>query len=261
MNKQKLLLLCGLLSIIFLVTACTPAKKPETRVVPEIGEEITPTDNDKYKRGHNIPGKLYWAGSAHDKKIALTFDDGPENDWTPKILAILKEKDIKATFFVIGRQAQVYPDMLKKIDEEGHIIGNHTFDHADLTKLDAPSVTKEIVECALAINRIIGKTPTLVLPPFGFHNEIADTAIYSRNNKIILWSLDTDDWQGPDAATVKERIVPKMKNGYIVLQHNGVNPHLGGSVEALPIMIEELKKQGYAFVTIPELLELQPYEK
>ncbi|SFL99129.1 polysaccharide deacetylase family protein [Pelosinus propionicus] len=260
MNKQKRLLICFLLSIIFLVTSCTPAKKPETQVNPEMRQETIPADMDKYKRGHNIPGKLYWAGSAQDKKIALTFDDGPENEWTPKILAILKEQQVKATFFVIGRQAQAYPEMVRKIDENGHIIGNHTFDHADLTKLNAPSVKNEIAECALVINRIIGKTPALVRPPFGFHNEIADTAIYSRNNKIILWSLDTDDWQGPNAATIKERVIPKVKNGYIILQHNGVNPHLGGSVEALPVIIEELKKQGYTFVTIAELLEVQPYE-
>jgi peptidoglycan/xylan/chitin deacetylase (PgdA/CDA1 family) len=263
MNKKKIILLCGLLSIIFLVTACAPAKKPETQVIPvpqREGETASGGDTNKYRRGHNIPGKLYWAGSAEDKKVALTFDDGPENFWTPKVLEILKEKQVKATFFVIGKQAQAYPNMLRKIDAEGHIIGNHTLDHADLTKLDAPAVTKEIAECAAIINHIMGKNPKLVRPPFGFHNEKVDSVIYSRDNMIILWSLDTDDWQGLDSASVQKRVLPKMKNGYIVLQHNGVNPRLGGSVEALPIMIEELKKQGYTFVTIPELLQIQPYE-
>lgn len=260
---MKKILLCSLLIVVFLLTSCTPAKKPETEVVPvpQIeGEAASDKDNNKYKRGHNIPGKLYWAGSAQDKKVALTFDDGPENVWTPKILEILKEKHVKATFFVIGKQAQAYPDMLRKIDAEGHIIGNHTMDHADLTKLNAPAVTKEIAECAAVINNIIGKTPKLVRPPFGFHNEIVDTVIYSRKNMIILWSLDTDDWQGLDSATVQDRVLPKMKNGFIVLQHDGVNPHLGGSLEALSVMIEKLEKQGYTFVTIPELLEIQPYE-
>jgi peptidoglycan/xylan/chitin deacetylase (PgdA/CDA1 family) len=263
MNKKNMLLLCGLLIVIILMTSCTPAKKPETELVPvpqAVGEASSGGDTNKYKRGHNIPGKLYWAGSAQDKKVALTFDDGPENDWTPKILAVLKEKQVKATFFVIGQQAKAYPDMLRKIDAEGHIIGNHTFDHTDLTKLDAPAVTKEIEECASLIHSIIGKTPKLVRPPYGFHNDIVDTVIYSRNNMIILWSLDTDDWQGLDSKTVQDRVLPKMKNGFIVLQHDGVNPHLGGSLEALPVMIDELKKQGYTFVTIPELVEIQPYE-
>lgn len=266
-KKNNLFFLCGLLVIIFFMTSCTPAKKPETQSVPvpqTVGEAASgndaSTDTNKYKRGHNIPGKLYWAGSAQDKKVALTFDDGPENEWTPKILAVLKEKHVKATFFVIGQQAQAYPDMLRKIDAEGHIIGNHTLDHVDLTKLDAPGVTKEITECAAIINKIIGKTPKLVRPPYGFHNDIVDNVIYSRHNMIILWSLDTDDWQGLDAKTVQDRVVPKMKNGFIVLQHDGVNPHLGGSLEALPVMIDELKKQGYTFVTIPELVEIQPYE-
>jgi peptidoglycan/xylan/chitin deacetylase (PgdA/CDA1 family) len=108
MKKEKFTMLCSLLIVIFLLTSCTPAKKPETELVPApqtLGEAASGNDTNKYKRGHNIPGKLYWAGSAQDKKVALTFDDGPENDWTPKILAILKEKHVNATFFVIGKQA------------------------------------------------------------------------------------------------------------------------------------------------------------
>ena len=215
---------------------------------------------NRYKRGHNLPGRLYWAGSIQDKEVALTFDDGPEENWTPKILDILKQKNIKATFFVIGKQAQKYPEMLRKIDAEGHVIGDHTFDHVDLTKLDTQRVDQEIEKCALEIHEIIGKTPKLVRPPFGFHNEVVDNVVYSKDRIIVLWSLDTEDWTGLDAETIKARILPKMQNGFIILQHDGENPKMGGSVQALPDIIDGLKAQGYTFVTVPELLDIEPYQ-
>ncbi|MDR3561627.1 MAG: polysaccharide deacetylase family protein [Negativicutes bacterium] len=214
---------------------------------------------DPFKRGSNITGKLYWAGRADQTKMALTFDDGPEEDWTPKILDILKEKNVKATFFLIGHQAQKYPDMVKRIAAEGHVIGNHTYDHADLTKLRPEIVSQEIDKCSDVVEKIIGHRPRLVRPPFGFHNPAADEVIYSKNDIIVLWSVDPEDWKGLDAHTVKTRILGKARNGFISLQHDGVNLHLTGSVEALPDIIDGLRAQGYTLVTIPELLEQQPY--
>jgi peptidoglycan-N-acetylglucosamine deacetylase len=222
--------------------------------------EVPRTAENRYKRGHNIPGKLYWAGSIQDKAVALTFDDGPDGEWTPKILDILQQKKVKATFFVIGKQAREYPDMLRRIYADGHVIGDHTLDHVDLTKLDAQQVDQEIEQCSFIIHEIIGKTPRLVRPPFGFHNATVDNTIYSKDRIIVLWSLDTEDWTGLDAATVKARVLPKMQNGFIVLQHDGVNPKLGGSVQALPDIIDGLKAQGYTFVTISELLDTEPYQ-
>lgn len=222
--------------------------------------QISQSYETRYKRGHNIPGKLYWAGSIQDKEVALTFDDGPEAVWTPKVLEILKQKNVKATFFVIGKQAQKYPEILQQINSEGHIIGDHTLNHVDLTKLDAAQVNQEIEECAIIIHEIIGKKPRLVRPPFGFHNPTADNVVYSKGRIIVLWSLDTEDWTGLDAEKIKARVLPKMQNGFIILQHAGENPKLGGSVQALPDIIDELKAQGYTFVTIPELLETDPYE-
>ncbi|MBP2658252.1 MAG: polysaccharide deacetylase [Firmicutes bacterium] len=253
MRKNKLRYLIGFIVVIIIsfFIMYNHYKKPEI---------VTPSDGNRYNRGHNIPGKLYWAGSDQDKMVALTFDDGPEEYWTPKILDILKEKNVKATFFVIGQQAKKYPEMLRRINSEGHVIGDHTFDHVDLRKLDAQEADKEIEKCAILIHEIIGKTPSLVRPPFGFHNATVDNVIYSKNEIIILWSLDTEDWTGLDAETVKARVLPKMQNGFIVLQHDGDNPKLGGSVQALPDIIDGLKAQGYIFVTVAELLNIQPYQ-
>lgn len=252
MGKKKNFYILGLI----VVVVCSLFVYYHFNKLPEVTQSV----ENRYKRGHNIPGKLYWAGSAQDKMVALTFDDGPEEEWTPKILDILKQKNVKATFFVIGSQAQKYPEMLRRINAEGHVIGDHTFDHVDLTKLDAPQVDQEIEKCAFVIHEIVGKIPRLVRPPFGFHNATVDDVVYSKDRIIVLWSLDTEDWTGLDAATVKDRILPKMKNGFIVLQHDGDNPKLGGSVQALPDIIDGLKAQGYTFVTIPELLDTEPYQ-
>jgi peptidoglycan/xylan/chitin deacetylase (PgdA/CDA1 family) len=258
MNKKMVLpLLCLLLPLIF-IAACTPYRKPEA--APPQPEPTPLADHSEFNRGHNIPRKLYWAGSAQDKKVALTFDDGPENYWTPKILEVLQKKKVKATFFVIGKQVQSYPEVLRQIYAQGHIIGNHTLNHADLTKMSSQEVEKELADCDTIINGIIGKSPRLVRPPFGFHNTIVDDTIYSKNQIIVLWSVDTEDWQGLAAKTIKDRVLPKMKNGYIVLQHDGVNPHLQGSLEALPDIIDGLRSLGFEFVTIPELLRTEPYQ-
>lgn len=251
MEKKLIYLIGSLLVLLFSFATYYPFMKPPQN------KQIT---QNRYVRGHNIPGKLYWAGSAQDKEVALTFDDGPEEEWTPKILAILKQKNVKATFFVIGKQAKKYPEQLQRINADGHIIGNHTFNHVNLAKLAPPQIDQELDECASAIYDIIGKIPTLVRPPYGLHNETVDNAVYSKNRIIVLWSLDTKDWTGLDPTVIKSRIIPNIQNGYIVLQHDGENRKLGGSVQALPAIIDDLKAQGYTFVTIPELLDTQPYQ-
>jgi Predicted xylanase/chitin deacetylase len=253
MRKKVIAVVFSLFIVACLLVAYIHFQQQKTEFVP-------PTPESRFKRGHNIPGKLFWAGSAQDRAVALTFDDGPDEHWTPRILDILKEKNVKATFFVIGQQVQKHPDVLRRIYTEGHVVGDHTFDHADLTKLTPERVDQEIEECATVIRTVIGRTPKLVRPPFGFHNAMVDNTVYARNRVIILWSLDTEDWTGLDAAAIKARVLPKMRNGYIILQHSGVNPKLGGSVQALPDIIEGLRAQGYTFVTVAELLDTPPYQ-
>ncbi|MDR3589799.1 MAG: polysaccharide deacetylase family protein [Negativicutes bacterium] len=252
----KLIRLLVLVSLVTII-GCAPLHKPEPAAQ---SEQQGASSRDPFKRGSNISGKLYWAGRADEAKMALTFDDGPDLEWTPKILDILKEKQVKATFFVIGYQARRYPEMLRRMAAEGHVIGNHSYDHADLTKLRPEVVAQEIDKCADVVSEITGYRPRLVRPPFGFHNPTVDSVIYAKGDVIVLWSADPEDWKGVDANTVKTRILRRAKNGYITLQHDGVNVHLTGSVEALPAIIDGLRAKGYTLVTIPELLELPAYQ-
>lgn len=252
MKNKKTLYIAALIALLGLAFCSYQLiKKPQ---------EVQQTPESRFKRGQNIPGKLYWAGSVQDKKVALTFDDGPDSKWTPRILDILKEKKVSATFFVIGKQAQKYPDVLRRIKAEGHVIGNHTFSHVDLTKLTAQQIDQEIEKCTQTIYDITGNKPRILRPPFGFHNKTVDDVVYAKGGIIVLWSLDTEDWTGASEPAVKARVLPKMQNGFIVLQHDGENTKLGGSVKALPEIIDDLQSKGYTFATISELLETEPYQ-
>lgn len=133
-KKNLLLFICVIVTIIGVSLKDTNLINPFR--LPYEKPDPLQSDDSKYKRGHNIPGRLYWAGSAQDKQAALTFDDGPDATWTPQILEILREKNVKATFFVIGSQAQKYPEMLRQLSKDGHTIGNHTQNHLNLIKLD-----------------------------------------------------------------------------------------------------------------------------
>ena len=196
---------------------------------------------------------------ANDKLIALTFDDGPWPGYTAQILDILKKKDIKATFFVVGQVLQHHPDLGKRIVTEGHIIGNHTWNHwYHFFNKQAASV--EIDRTADLIYKTTGTKTTLFRPPGGIlHNGLADYA-KSKDYTVIMWSADSIDYALPPPPTMVNRVVRQATPGGIVLLHDGGGPRKN-TVAALPAMISRLKKKGYRFVTIPELLEYQEKQK
>lgn len=245
MGRFRMCLLC---IILLLATGCSPQAKPES----------TP---DKPNTGTSNPNtKLYTRGSSVQPKIALTFDDGPEAHWTPMLLDILKQENVKATFFVIGKNVEAYPDILRRIVREGHAVGNHTYSHANLSKLTPAEIEAEIDKCDKAIEKVIGRKPTLVRPPYGFHNNQTDSWLTNKGKVIILWSTDTKDWVGLTANVIEDKVISNARNGMIVLQHAGNNPKLGGSLEAIPDIIHNLRQKGFELVRIPELLNIDNYE-
>lgn len=208
------------------------------------------------------PHIFYREGSPQEKKVALTFDDGPDTVYTPQIMDILKQYKIKATFFLIGNRAQLFPDIVKRMAKEGHIIGNHTMNHANIAKLDKQKTYLEIKQGEDALSKIIGYRTYLFRSPYGSLSAEQVKEIGGYNYKIIAWNVDSLDWKSLSAEQVQYNVLENAKKGSIILQHSSgsAEEDLTGSVAALPEIIKILKKEGYEFVTIPELLKLK-YKK
>lgn len=189
--------------------------------------------------------------------VALTFDDGPDDVYTPKILDILARYGARATFFLIGASVEKHPEAVKRMVAEGHAIGNHTYFHSNLSRMAPWQVLLDLEKAEAALRRVAGYSPALVRPPYGALDPVAVEAIGKKGYRVFLWTVDSLDWRGLDAAAVAENVLPKLKSGAIILQHSAGGPDedLTGTLEALPVMIEALKSQGYAFLTAPEIIK------
>ncbi len=200
----------------------------------------------------NQPG--YYMGNTGKKEIALTFDDGPDNRYTPQILRILKEKGVKATFFVVGERAKQYPERLKQIDREGHAIGNHTWNHPNITQLTDQELEKMVQSTSTEIEKITGVKTNLFRPPFGEMNDHQLAMLNHHHYHSILWTADTKDWDGTSAEEIVSSVNKNAGPGVIVLQHSYHESGKFETVKALPQIIDQLRAKGYKFVTVPILI-------
>ncbi|MDD2401785.1 MAG: polysaccharide deacetylase family protein, partial [Clostridia bacterium] len=209
-----------------------------------------------------FPDIFYREGDKKVKEVALTFDDGPDSVYTPEILDILKKNKVKATFFLIGNRAELFPDVVKRMVKEGHIIGNHSMNHANIVKLSKSETSKEIKDAEDVLVTLTGYKPALFRSPYGSLNPEKVKEIEKLEVKIIAWNVDSLDWKSLTAEQVKTNILENVKEGSIILQHSSGSREedLTGSVAALKDVIKVLKKDGYKFVTIPELLNIK-YKK
>ncbi|MFD0868478.1 polysaccharide deacetylase family protein [Paenibacillus residui] len=197
------------------------------------------------------------------KKIALTYDDGPDETWTPQVLDVLRDHKVKAAFFCVGWRIQKYPDSLKRIVREGHVVGNHSWNHPDLSKLPVNEVRNEILRTESEINRLTGRKTALLRPPYGALSDPLIKTAMALKYKIILWNVDSLDWSGLTAEQVATNILSHARPGAIILQHSaiGTGGNLQNTVNALPYTIETLRKQGYSFASLPELLGIPAYKE
>jgi peptidoglycan/xylan/chitin deacetylase (PgdA/CDA1 family) len=186
--------------------------------------------------------------------IAIAFDDGPSATLTPRLLDILKERGIKVTFFVIGENAARNPQILAREVAEGHEVGNHTWDHPQLTKLSDTRVQEELNKTSDVIFQATGKKPVLLRPPYGAINPRLTHMIQDQDGmKIVLWSVDPQDWKRPGSAVVSQRLLAGAKPGAILLAHD-IHP---GTIEAMPATLDALLAKGYKFVTVSELIAME----
>ena len=189
------------------------------------------------------------------KVIALTFDDGPWPSSTAKVLDILKKNNIKGTFFVVGQNVKNYPDLTKRVVTDGHIIANHTWHHW-YHHMNAQAAAYEVANTTDIIYKTTGIKTSLFRPPGG--NMRNGVAAYAKSNKyaVIMWSSDSMDYSRPGVPRLINNIFREAKPGGIVLMHDGGGDR-SHTVKALPEIISRFRKQGYEFVTVPELLEMQ----
>ena len=193
--------------------------------------------------------------SIDQKVIALTFDDGPKAGVTDVILDALEQYEAKATFFVLGSRGEANAAILKRMAEEGHEIGNHTWDHPKMTSIGSSAIAEQIDKTKTIIKQITGTAPTLFRPPYGLFNERVSS--YVGKDNLILWDVDTLDWKYRCADKVIPEAVNAVKEGSIILMHD----IYASSAEAAAEIIRELSLQGYKFVTVSELLEIKEQEK
>jgi polysaccharide deacetylase family sporulation protein PdaB len=200
-------------------------------------------------------------GSSQKRQVALTFDDAPDDRFTPQILDMLKRNGVRATFFIVGSRADKHPESVRRILREGHVIGNHSYSHPNFQKLGNTRFRNEVLAANRSIRHITGRSPKLIRPPYGNVNEEQIKWLASRNFKIINWNVDSLDWKGLSARQVTRNVLDQTKAGSIILQHagGGVGEDLTGTVQALPAIIRKLREQGMEFVTVPELLGIPAY--
>jgi len=186
--------------------------------------------------------------------VALTFDDGPHPELTPKLLDILRQNGVRATFYVIGRNVEAYPDIARRIVVEGHEIANHSWSHPRLTALGAARLKSELTDTTDVIQRITGRRPTNMRPPYGAINDsVRQSILRDHGLDVIMWSVDPLDWKRPGAEVVRRRLVEGATPGGILLAHD-IHP---GTIQAMPGTISDLKAKGYGFATVSQLLALQ----
>ena len=208
--------------------------------------------------GSNVYLKSVCKGAVKDKVVTLTFDDGPDELMTPKVLDVLKRYDIKAVFFLIGEKVDKNPDIVRRIVEEGHIVANHTYSHSGLFPLSGKGkVMQELQKCGESIKNAIGRFPLLFRPPFGVTNPIIGRAVNAQGLKTIGWSirsLDTVD--GKTRAEILRKVEAKLHPGAIILLHD----RCAKSDELLESIIESALNRNYSFIPLDKMLKIDVYE-
>lgn len=213
-------------------------------ITEEIEEEIEQIEREQALEPRDL--------QTNGKYIALTFDDGPHEEVTPRILETLKEYDAKATFYMLGKKAETYPEIAKQVADEGHEVANHSVTHANLNAVSGERIRTEVLDSLTQIEKATGVTPTTFRPPYGEFNQTVIDHAEDSNQSIIMWSVDTLDWKSRNADSIYEVTKNQSRSGSIVLMHD-IHPT---TADALPQVLKYLSDEGFEFVTVQELLPL-----
>ncbi|WP_421617435.1 polysaccharide deacetylase family protein [Brevibacillus sp. TJ4] len=213
---------------------------------------------EKDRKYYETRGEIVWEVPTDRKVIALTFDDGPDPAYTVQIAELLRQYNARATFFVVGSRVKKYPSVVRQLVLDQHELANHTFTHPDLRRISPEKLRAEVDSAQEAIYSATGVKTKLFRPPGGYYNESLVRVAKESGFQVIMWSWhqDTRDWSDPGVPKIVSKVLNNAHNGDIVLFHD-----FGGNrqqtVDALRQILPELKKRGYQFVTVSELMQDQ----
>lgn len=231
---------------ITLATKGQPGMKLTTRgkISQEVAKEETlrPPQPAMIRRSQDVPSLV----------VALTFDDGPDPVYTPQILSVLQSEGAVATFFVLGKRAQHYPELVQQELAMGNVIGNHSYSHPDLGRSSQGVIEQELLSTEAVISQITGHNTKWFRPPKGSVSSLLVSTVAAKGYRMVLWDVDPWDWSRPSPEAIYQRVVTKVKPGAVILLHDGGGDR-SQTVSALPMIIDLLRSQGYYFVTLDQL--------
>jgi peptidoglycan/xylan/chitin deacetylase (PgdA/CDA1 family) len=203
-------------------------------------------------------GETFTGLASGSRQIALTYDDGPNDPHTQRLLEVLAKHNVHATFFLIGRYIQQQPQIAREIVQAGHIVGNHTFTHPLLTFRSEAEIRQELQQCRSALQDAIGQHSNLFRPPFGGRRPAVLRVARELGLEPIMWNVTGYDWNAPPAALIEGKISNQIRGGNVILLHDGGHKHLGAdrsqTVIATDRLIPHYKTEGYEFVTVPQMI-------
>jgi peptidoglycan/xylan/chitin deacetylase (PgdA/CDA1 family) len=193
------------------------------------------------------------------RQLALTYDDGPNDPHTLRLLEVLARHGVRATFFLIGRYVRQHPEIAREIIQAGHVVGNHTLTHPLLTFKHEPEIREELSQCRAALQDAIGKPSNLFRPPFGGRRPAVLRLAHELGLEPVMWNVTGYDWNAPPAAEIERKVAKQIRGGDVILLHDGGHKQLGAdrsqTVIATDHLIARYRTEGYDFVTIPQMMQ------
>ena len=207
-------------------------------------------------------GRTFTGAPAAKKQIALTYDDGPNDAHTLRLLEVLAKHEVRATFFLIGRYVQQRPEIAREVVRSGHVVGNHTFTHPLLIFKTDAEIREELRQCRQSLLDAIGEHSNLFRPPFGGRRPGTLRVARDLGLEPIMWNVTGYDWNGPPAAVIERKISNRVRGGAVILLHDGGHKQMGAdrsqTVLATDHLVSRYRGEGYEFVTIPKMMENAP---